>query len=434
MRNRRWFIAYAFFLFAFFLFHHPYYWDAGVYAGMGKFMFSLGNMGAWEVIRPPVLPAIEGFLWWIGLPFPLAGQLISYMFSLLLPFLVYKVGSHAFDKEHGLVAAFITAFHPLLLFFSSAMLNTTPALCFVLAAYWALYTGHSISSGFLLGLATLTRFPMGLFAIPAMALISCRIGKKNWRQLAIFCAVFFVTISFQLLLNGLLFGKPLEPLIHAQQVVEQNFSSMWYDYIPWIFLELGITLWGIYTLRHRWRVVVPLMLTILLPFIYFSLIEHKEPRYMVILIPFFALWSSVNVIRFKHAGKIAALILILVLWGAEMPRLYTLYPTEKTLLDYSSLNGLNTPTLITSPVHMLFLDTRVHMYHMQSYAVTKEKIVQGNISLIFNSCDIVCAVENEFCELNKDNTLKQATKNLQLSSEIQNAICPTHIFFPIKSQ
>lgn len=434
MKNRPWFIAYAFFLLLFFILHHPYYWDAGVYAGMGKFIFSWGQVGAWEAIRPPVLPAIQGFLWWIGMPFPLAGQVVSYIFSLLLPFLVYKVGSHAFDKEHGLVAAFITAFHPLLLFFSPAMLNTTPALCFVLAAYWALYTGHSFSSGFLLGIATLTRFPMGLFAIPAVALILCRKGKKKYAQLVYFSIIFFVTISFQLLLNGALFGKPLEPLIHAQQVVEQHFSTMWYDYLPWILMELAVTLWGIYTLRHKWRVVLPLMLTILLPFIYFSLIEHKEPRYMIILIPFFALWGSVNVIRFKKAGKIAAIALIILLWAAEMPRLYALYPTEKILVDYSSLNGLNNPTLVTSPSHMLFLDTKAYMYHMQSYAVSKEKILQGNISLIFNACDIVCVKENEFCELNKDNTLKQAQKNLQLSAEIQDKTCPTLVFFPQKMQ
>lgn len=427
---RKYLIAYAIFLVLFFIVHHPYYWDAGIYAGMGKFIFSAGKIGIWEAIRPPVLPAIEGLVWWLGLPFPLAGQLISFLFSLALPFLVYKVGTHAFGEEQGKIAALITAFHPLLLYFNSSMLTTVPSLCFVLAAFWALYEGHTISSGALMGIATLTRYPAALFFIPALVLLFCNRGHLRYKQIIYFILSFGVIVSFQLLLNGILFGQPLQPLLDAQAIVQEHFSTVWYDYFPWVILELITTGMGIYIMRHRWRLVVPMALTVLVPMIYFTMIAHKEPRYIALMVPFFALWASVNVVRLKKYGYILAIGVICLLWFVEGPRLLELYPSENVLTDYGPINGMQVPVVTTSPVHLFFLNTPTYLYHLQTFAKTKEMIQTENISFIYNTCDIVCIEANEFCEPNKANALKHAQRHLREFTSISKEICSTTVFIP----
>ena len=46
---------------------HFILWDEAVYIGIGKFMFSYGSAGLFEIIRPLGLPLILGSLWSVGL-------------------------------------------------------------------------------------------------------------------------------------------------------------------------------------------------------------------------------------------------------------------------------------------------------------------------------------------------------------------------------
>jgi len=50
----------------FLLYENNVWWDAAVYIGMGKYIFSLGDAGFWEASRPIVWPIILGFLWKIN--------------------------------------------------------------------------------------------------------------------------------------------------------------------------------------------------------------------------------------------------------------------------------------------------------------------------------------------------------------------------------
>src|SRR3989344_1748702 len=56
-------------------------WDSAVYVGMGKYLFSHGQAGLWEPIRPLTLPIILGFFWKIGLNPLISGEIFILLFS-----------------------------------------------------------------------------------------------------------------------------------------------------------------------------------------------------------------------------------------------------------------------------------------------------------------------------------------------------------------
>ena len=77
----------------------PLWWDAHVYIGMGKYIFSSGQMGIWESFRPLIHPTIIGVLWKIGLN-PIAwGKCLDLIFSITAVLLLYKINFKLFNKN-----------------------------------------------------------------------------------------------------------------------------------------------------------------------------------------------------------------------------------------------------------------------------------------------------------------------------------------------
>ena len=73
-------------------------WDSAVYAGMGKYIFSDGQFGLWEPIRPLTLPIILGFFWKIGLNPLIAGEIFILLISVGVIILTYILSNNLFDS------------------------------------------------------------------------------------------------------------------------------------------------------------------------------------------------------------------------------------------------------------------------------------------------------------------------------------------------
>ena len=71
--------------------YHPIWWDSAVYIGMGKYIFSLGNQGLWEPLRPIIWPIILGFFWKIKLDPLFFGRLLNVFLSLGAVYLTYII-------------------------------------------------------------------------------------------------------------------------------------------------------------------------------------------------------------------------------------------------------------------------------------------------------------------------------------------------------
>jgi len=85
---------------------HDIWWDSSVYVGMGKYIYSSGEVGSWESSRPLVWPLILGFFWEIGLDPVLFGKLLVIVFSLGVLLLTYLIALHIFNRKVAIISSF----------------------------------------------------------------------------------------------------------------------------------------------------------------------------------------------------------------------------------------------------------------------------------------------------------------------------------------
>ena len=142
---------------------HEIWWDSGVYAGMGKYLFSGGSSGLWENIRPPVLPALLGFIWFIGIPLQISGMILELLFSLGAVVLLYNITRYYFKEKVALIASAIFAFSAIFFYLSFHLYTEVPALFFVLLGIYLFTKKSYYFSGFSLFAAFLTKYPAGMF-------------------------------------------------------------------------------------------------------------------------------------------------------------------------------------------------------------------------------------------------------------------------------
>src|SRR3989338_5811597 len=91
---------------------HDLGWDESVYLGMGKYIYSSGEIGLWEEIRPPLLPLFLGVFLKLDLPYIFFSDIILFALYLFVrPFEEY-LSSHQNLYVVGLLSglAFLTRF------------------------------------------------------------------------------------------------------------------------------------------------------------------------------------------------------------------------------------------------------------------------------------------------------------------------------------
>jgi len=166
--------------------------DSVEYIRLAKAFSSGDYMGALDVRRPPLYPALIGLASFVVPDFEFAGRLVSLVFGALTAVLVYFLGRRVFDEKTGLVAAAFVAAHPYMLRYSGDVL--TEALYYFLVAIVALLGLKAVIEKsplimFLAGIAGAFAYltkPAGLVALIAITLFAAfeRPGKINseWHQ------------------------------------------------------------------------------------------------------------------------------------------------------------------------------------------------------------------------------------------------------------
>jgi len=124
---------------------------------------------------------------------------------------VGRVGSMAFGRRAGLVAAAVVAFYPELVWFSVHFWSET---LFAVFLWWAIerllrsdtqgVTGAAATAGFLWGLATLTR-EMSLYLAPICLVWLGRRGARAFARAAAFALCLMLTIAPWTIRNALVF-------------------------------------------------------------------------------------------------------------------------------------------------------------------------------------------------------------------------------------
>jgi 4-amino-4-deoxy-L-arabinose transferase-like glycosyltransferase len=129
-----------------------------------------------SAFRPPVLPWIVSLLYAVAGHRFFAAVLLQSVIGAFVPLLLVELGRHLYSRSVGVIAGWLAAVHPLLVFFSGYLLTETTFVAAVLIAMLATISWiktprptRAAGAGLLWGLAALTR-PTALLLPPVVAL------------------------------------------------------------------------------------------------------------------------------------------------------------------------------------------------------------------------------------------------------------------------
>ena len=105
--------------------NQPVWWDEGDYLNIAR-LWAFGSP-AWDInpLRPLLLPFIFSMLMKLGST-EIILRLIPFLMSILAIILVYYIGKDLYNREAGLIAAFMLSFFWSFTFFSYRMLVDVP--------------------------------------------------------------------------------------------------------------------------------------------------------------------------------------------------------------------------------------------------------------------------------------------------------------------
>ena len=262
---------------------------------------------AWE-LRSAFYPMsfiypVQALLHWTGQNDPgrliIAGRVVVALFSLANLWLTFRVARRLFDSiPIALLAVLILASNKLHTMGGSTELPRTISSFFVLAGFNALLVpadaiAAAIAGG-LIGIAAAMRFSEAMFVVPAVIQIAT---TRRWRSVAL------CTISFALVCAGILgladklyWGQSFFSLRHIVDfTLVRGLSSRgyqpFYEYfrsIPAWADPLVVALALLATRRRMWTLAVWTWF----PVICLSVLPHKEPRYLIPILPFLAMMAA----------------------------------------------------------------------------------------------------------------------------------------------
>ncbi len=438
---------------AYLFLNYPLWWDSHVYIGIGKYIFSHGQLGIWESFRPPIWPFILGLLWKLHLNPFIVGKLLDLIFSILIIYLTYRIARTQFCETIALVSALICSLTPLFIFFTGLILTEPLAMVFGL---WGIYLiiqifsqkkqplNHALPkklnlffSGVLLSLSFLTKFPQGIWFGCTFLLLLFQ--KEQWKEklktILIHSSGFLLIVIPYLWLNYHIYGNPFQAFIEGSRIVETStwlYGSGFTFYVKEFFFTLPIYLFSWYTLYLGYKDKIyhesyKLLLFIipLLTILYFLYVPRKETRYLVTILPFLAILCAYAIIHIHNTLKqqqkplitpsafiiLTALLIILSLPDVLYIEQPPIFEKEiKIAIHQYNITG----TILTSdPAFVSFLDHRIVTLDGIKYAPIVYQQQKNQYQLLFmNDCDLPCPPHNKTCiDLKKQFITQLKTEN-----------------------
>ncbi|MEK6891700.1 MAG: glycosyltransferase family 39 protein [Nanoarchaeota archaeon] len=405
-------------------------WDSAVYVGMGKYLFSHGQAGLWEPIRPLTLPIILGFFWKIGLNSLIAGEIFILLISIGVIILTYILSNKLFDKNTAIAASILVSFSTLMLKTSHQILVEILAVFFLLLGFYFYLEKKNLVSGILFGLAFLTKFPAVLFLIAIFGVDSFYLFfykdnfSKYFKKFFYIGFGFILIISPYFLFNYFSYNDALFPLKSAQYVIDNVvgcnvlYKQPFYYYIPliikdnflFLFSIIGIT-FAFFSKNKINKIQISFYAAAFL--IYFSNLGCKTERYPILMLPFIAMISGYGIVKiFSRSNKkyIKIALIIVFLISLSLVLNYTLKNAHQKLnnaefYSYISDKKINGEVLTTNPFITMHTDMKLNLIYYPLYNssridyyisyVNKNK---SNISYIFvDTEDIPCHPKDLEC-------------------------------------
>jgi hypothetical protein len=229
-------------------------------------------------------------------PFSLvfAGRAVVAAFSSATLLLLFAVGRRVLGTPSALLAVMLLALSALHVTLGSTELPRPVAAFFLVAGFGLTLRGgaHSLLAGIALGIAGAMRFSEAVFIAP------CVLGLTVYRryQDALLTAASFACVWLLILgvSDWLYWGTPFSSLQRAADYsVVKGLSSRGYEPFHWYFSHIPqwsnffTVLLGLLAFRFRGAWIPAFWAW--MPVLVLSLLSHKEPRYLVPILPFLAL-------------------------------------------------------------------------------------------------------------------------------------------------
>ena len=281
---------------------------------------ALGRGGLQEILAessfyPPIVPCTAGLLYFTLPVAPPTAQAVMWAFLVLGTLAVFGVGRRLLDPDAGVLAAVLFATAPFVVFSLLNFQLDLPLAAMVALALYAVVRserlarpGSSRALGVVLGLGMLTKPPFAACLSGTLLWVAWRAQRAPDRlaRLGRLLAALGIGALIALPWYGpRLVGLPLQIMNRSfKQAAEYgqapalSGSSLLF-YPRWIVPQFGLLatallLWGVIALGRNAQ-VRGLLWSALLPFVIFLLIQNKNLRYTLPLLPAAALTAAAGV-------------------------------------------------------------------------------------------------------------------------------------------
>lgn len=418
--------------------NHAVWWDASIYLGMGKALFSNYHIGIWEPLRPILWPLALGFLWKVGLDPIFFGNILQIILSLGIIYLTYLIARHHRNENEALIAAAIIAFTPVFLEFNFRLYTEIPSVFLGLLAIYLLRKEKYASSGFLTGLSFLTKFPSGIVIIIQTLF-------TEFKRIKYLIFGFLTAIIPYFIYNYFKYNDAFLPIKEGKYIIQ--YAGIWlfqqsWDFYLKEFLRQNFfyifAIIGIFLIFKKRTAIIPLTGIALLA--YFSLEPHKEPRFMILFLPYFAIMAAYGISKIKI--KNIALIVAIVSLAFLVLNLQSELPFSKAETEFNNFgfnDTINGEVLTSTPMIKLADKTKVTpIYYMVFDANLSnqwnEYIEKNyeNISYIFiDTCigGTICPPWDKNCNEARDSLMNTSEKLMPKHFYLNENNCEYHVFY-----
>lgn len=447
---------------AFFFQDHNIWWDSAVYIGAGKYIYSLGEIGLWEPIRPVVWPIILGFVWKLNLDPLVFGRIIELTVSLGVVYLTYEITKKMFSRNAAILASVFVSFSPVFFFMGFRLYNEIIATFFLLLGIHFLLNKNFKFAGVFIAVSSLTKYTHGMFIIIIGAyVLYVSLKEKRLKDFAGLTLGAGAVIILFFISNTIFYGSPIYPLAEANTVIQGVLGcnvlaqKEWYFYfqeilnqnIFHVFLLAG--LFALPKSIEKIKAIDPKKILILIlfftPLLYFTALNCKVSRYLIIFLPFLCMLSADQIsriiqrVRIKHHFNIIATLVILFsavlavsfYMGNETPH------SRPLSYDFYEVGVEGKEIWVASPWHAIYLDRKLNLIY---YPVYSQKIAEEfneillkkekPMTIYIDYCGggIFCAENDIQCNKERESMLEILIQDYSVEYNLVQDDCEYFIF------
>ncbi len=402
-------------------------WDEAVYIGIGKYIWSFGETGLFESIRPLGLPLLLGVLWKLQLNYyPL---IIGFSIATML--ITYMVTDRIWNKDAALLAMLLLATTPFFLQSSMQIMTEVPTTFFIMLTVWMLITKKAPwMIGCCASFAFLFKFPAGVLFL-AVLLIFIIEHRGRIRTACVSFIFGFIVVQIPVFVANYIMYKQYTtntidalflPLflgsVHAQNIVHSIsgvIPNLLY-YPREIVMNnplLIVAVFGcVIALLKRKEKTVLITSTMIAG--YFIIIANKQLRFAVLFLPSITIFAGIGlesimrgIQRWTGTRKLFLTFIIIMigvyLLYPQILSVYRFYPSEQTAMEkeyYMFFNDKEGIILTTEPYFTAYTDTilAIPYYNNAEDAQELYEIYKKEVDYIIFNSDFYPCNKNQECE------------------------------------